>query len=119
MRALAQSLSTSYGAFTRLIPAVNASIAAAAAAVAEPADEGRRRLEGRLKLFCLVEKQVQGDGACQFRALSDQLYRYGAAAAAVAWALCGAGGALTLGQSRISLCTHPAALSPCPLVQHA
>ncbi|XP_048231857.1 OVARIAN TUMOR DOMAIN-containing deubiquitinating enzyme 9 isoform X2 [Ricinus communis] len=34
-----------------------------------------QRLLDRLKLYDLVESKVQGDGNCQFRALSDQLYR--------------------------------------------
>lgn len=34
-----------------------------------------QRLLERLKLYELVELKVQGDGNCQFRALSDQLYR--------------------------------------------
>ncbi|GKU91682.1 hypothetical protein SLEP1_g5516 [Rubroshorea leprosula] len=33
------------------------------------------RLLERLKVYDLVENKVQGDGNCQFRALSDQLYR--------------------------------------------
>ncbi|KAF8115289.1 hypothetical protein N665_0029s0125 [Sinapis alba] len=33
------------------------------------------RLSQRLKLYGLVENKIQGDGNCQFRALSDQLYR--------------------------------------------
>ncbi|GLT66812.1 hypothetical protein SLA2020_391590 [Shorea laevis] len=33
------------------------------------------RLLERLKVYYLVENKVQGDGNCQFRALSDQLYR--------------------------------------------
>lgn len=33
------------------------------------------RLLERLQLYELVEQRVQGDGNCQFRALSDQLYR--------------------------------------------
>ncbi|XP_066332906.1 OVARIAN TUMOR DOMAIN-containing deubiquitinating enzyme 9-like isoform X7 [Miscanthus floridulus] len=33
------------------------------------------RLTERLKLYELVEHKVQGDGNCQFRALSDQLYQ--------------------------------------------
>ncbi|XP_024031717.1 uncharacterized protein LOC21396225 isoform X2 [Morus notabilis] len=33
------------------------------------------RLLERLQLYDLVERRVQGDGNCQFRALSDQLYR--------------------------------------------
>ncbi|KXZ53403.1 hypothetical protein GPECTOR_7g1299 [Gonium pectorale] len=41
----------------------------------EPAvSEDRQRLLGTLGLYELVEKQVAGDGNCQFRALSDQLY---------------------------------------------
>ncbi|GAX81219.1 hypothetical protein CEUSTIGMA_g8651.t1 [Chlamydomonas eustigma] len=35
----------------------------------------RERLLLRLDQYSLVEKIVTGDGACQFRALSDQLYR--------------------------------------------
>ncbi|KAG8645261.1 hypothetical protein MANES_10G048900v8 [Manihot esculenta] len=34
-----------------------------------------QRLLDRLKVYDLVESKVQGDGNCQFRALSDQLYR--------------------------------------------
>ncbi|KGN52255.1 OVARIAN TUMOR DOMAIN-containing deubiquitinating enzyme 9 isoform X1 [Cucumis sativus] len=34
-----------------------------------------QRLLERLQLYELVENTVQGDGNCQFRALSDQLYR--------------------------------------------
>ncbi|XP_030929170.1 uncharacterized protein LOC115955241 isoform X4 [Quercus lobata] len=34
-----------------------------------------QRLLERLQLYELVELKVQGDGNCQFRALSDQLYR--------------------------------------------
>ncbi|KAL5733525.1 hypothetical protein ACOSP7_032870 [Xanthoceras sorbifolium] len=34
-----------------------------------------QRLLERLKLYDLVENKVQGDGNCQFRSLSDQLYR--------------------------------------------
>ncbi|XP_010032164.2 OVARIAN TUMOR DOMAIN-containing deubiquitinating enzyme 9 isoform X2 [Eucalyptus grandis] len=34
-----------------------------------------QRLIDRLRLYFLVENKVQGDGNCQFRALSDQLYR--------------------------------------------
>ncbi|XP_047083016.1 OVARIAN TUMOR DOMAIN-containing deubiquitinating enzyme 9-like [Lolium rigidum] len=33
------------------------------------------RLSDRLKLYELVEHKVKGDGNCQFRALSDQLYQ--------------------------------------------
>ncbi|XP_075636108.1 OVARIAN TUMOR DOMAIN-containing deubiquitinating enzyme 12-like isoform X2 [Castanea sativa] len=34
-----------------------------------------QRLLDRLQLYGLVEQKVQGDGNCQFRALSDQFYR--------------------------------------------
>ncbi|KAF9674900.1 hypothetical protein SADUNF_Sadunf10G0175300 [Salix dunnii] len=34
-----------------------------------------QRLLDRLKVYDLVENKVQGDGNCQFRSLSDQLYR--------------------------------------------
>lgn len=34
-----------------------------------------QRLLDRLQLYELVENKVQGDGNCQFRSLSDQLYR--------------------------------------------
>ncbi|KAB2031548.1 hypothetical protein E1A91_D05G319700v1 [Gossypium mustelinum] len=34
-----------------------------------------QRLLDRLQLYGLVENKVQGDGNCQFRSLSDQLYR--------------------------------------------
>ncbi|XVF23573.1 hypothetical protein REPUB_Repub13aG0050400 [Reevesia pubescens] len=34
-----------------------------------------QRLLDRLRLYGLVENKVQGDGNCQFRSLSDQLYR--------------------------------------------
>ncbi|KAI9126413.1 hypothetical protein K1719_002834 [Acacia pycnantha] len=34
-----------------------------------------QRLLDRLQLYDLVENKVEGDGNCQFRALSDQLYR--------------------------------------------
>ncbi|KAG2262518.1 hypothetical protein Bca52824_069597 [Brassica carinata] len=33
------------------------------------------RLSKRLQLYGLVENKIQGDGNCQFRALSDQFYR--------------------------------------------
>lgn len=36
--------------------------------------EDRQRLVTNLKLYSLIEKEVKGDGNCQFRALSDQLY---------------------------------------------
>ncbi|CAI0452888.1 unnamed protein product, partial [Linum tenue] len=34
-----------------------------------------QRLLDRLQVYDLVERKVQGDGNCQFRALSDQFYR--------------------------------------------
>uniref|UniRef100_A0A0A0KBF7 ubiquitinyl hydrolase 1 n=2 Tax=Cucumis sativus TaxID=3659 RepID=A0A0A0KBF7_CUCSA len=34
-----------------------------------------QRLLDRLQLYYLIELKVQGDGNCQFRALSDQIYR--------------------------------------------
>ncbi|CAN1346382.1 OVARIAN TUMOR DOMAIN-containing deubiquitinating enzyme 9 [Linum perenne] len=34
-----------------------------------------QRLLDRLQMYDLVERKVQGDGNCQFRALSDQFYR--------------------------------------------
>ncbi|KAK4607103.1 hypothetical protein RGQ29_001072 [Quercus rubra] len=34
-----------------------------------------QRLLDRLQLYGLIEQKVQGDGNCQFRALSDQFYR--------------------------------------------
>ncbi|XP_044482419.1 OVARIAN TUMOR DOMAIN-containing deubiquitinating enzyme 12-like isoform X2 [Mangifera indica] len=34
-----------------------------------------QRLLERLQVYDLVERKVQGDGNCQFRALSDQIYR--------------------------------------------
>ncbi|KAF7811835.1 OTU domain-containing protein [Senna tora] len=34
-----------------------------------------QRLLDRLQLYDLIENKVEGDGNCQFRALSDQLYR--------------------------------------------
>lgn len=48
-------------------------IAAAAAAAADVPAE-RRRLDRTLAQHSLVERVVTGDGACQFRAVSDQLY---------------------------------------------
>ncbi|KAG2433740.1 hypothetical protein HXX76_008103 [Chlamydomonas incerta] len=53
-------------------------MAAAAAAAAPPPEPvvsaDRRRLQDTLRLYELTERQVAGDGNCQFRALSDQLY---------------------------------------------
>ncbi|XP_071910551.1 OVARIAN TUMOR DOMAIN-containing deubiquitinating enzyme 12 isoform X2 [Coffea arabica] len=39
------------------------------------ATSDHQRLLDRLQLYDLVEHKVQGDGNCQFRALSDQVYR--------------------------------------------
>ncbi|KNA10146.1 hypothetical protein SOVF_147100 isoform A [Spinacia oleracea] len=39
------------------------------------ATSDHQRLLDRLQLYDLVERKVQGDGNCQFRALSDQFYR--------------------------------------------
>lgn len=38
-------------------------------------ESDRQRLQERLKLYGLVEKEMKKDGNCQFRSLSDQLYR--------------------------------------------
>ncbi|KAL4443969.1 hypothetical protein ABPG75_011706 [Micractinium tetrahymenae] len=79
VRTLSEKLSSLAGvSVAKLVPRVNPSEAtaaaeAAAAAAAEPT--GRALLERRLKLYCLTERVVKGDGACQFRSLSDQLYR--------------------------------------------
>lgn len=70
----------------QLVPQVNPTEATAAADSAAPAaaePTGRALLERRLRLYCLTERVVKGDGACQFRSLSDQLYRWGTPAALV------------------------------------
>ncbi|XP_047316523.1 OVARIAN TUMOR DOMAIN-containing deubiquitinating enzyme 12-like [Impatiens glandulifera] len=41
----------------------------------DEATSDHQRLLNRLQLYDLVECKVQGDGNCQFRALSDQFYR--------------------------------------------
>ncbi|KAJ8439704.1 hypothetical protein Cgig2_009528 [Carnegiea gigantea] len=41
----------------------------------DEATTDHQRLLDRLRLYDLVERKVQGDGNCQFRALSDQFYR--------------------------------------------
>ncbi|KAK2999274.1 hypothetical protein RJ639_023469, partial [Escallonia herrerae] len=41
----------------------------------DEATSDHQRLLDRLHLFDLIEHRVQGDGNCQFRALSDQFYR--------------------------------------------
>ncbi|KAK8947901.1 hypothetical protein KSP40_PGU015657 [Platanthera guangdongensis] len=52
------------------VPRINGEIPS----VDEATSDHERLLE-RLKLYELVEFKVQGDGNCQFRALSDQFYR--------------------------------------------
>ncbi|KAJ7976934.1 OTU domain-containing protein [Quillaja saponaria] len=41
----------------------------------DEATSDHQRLLDRLQLYNFVERKVQGDGNCQFRALSDQLYQ--------------------------------------------
>ncbi|KAJ3672175.1 hypothetical protein LUZ60_006896 [Juncus effusus] len=41
----------------------------------DEATTDHQRLIERLQLYDLIERKVQGDGNCQFRALSDQFYR--------------------------------------------
>ncbi|KAF5188010.1 Otu domain-containing protein [Thalictrum thalictroides] len=41
----------------------------------DEATSDHQRLLDRLQLYDLIERKVQGDGNCQFRALSDQFYR--------------------------------------------
>ncbi|KAL8516641.1 hypothetical protein ACS0TY_015052 [Phlomoides rotata] len=41
----------------------------------DEATSDHQRLLNRLELYDLIEHKVQGDGNCQFRALSDQFYR--------------------------------------------
>lgn len=41
----------------------------------EDASADHQRLSDRLKLYGLAEQKIKGDGNCQFRALSDQIYR--------------------------------------------
>lgn len=38
-------------------------------------EAARRRLQELVELYSLDEHLIKGDGNCQFRALSDQLYR--------------------------------------------
>ncbi|KAG0566913.1 hypothetical protein KC19_7G097000 [Ceratodon purpureus] len=52
------------------IPKVNGAIPPVEAANAD-----HQRLLDRLSLYGLTERRIAGDGNCQFRALSDQLYR--------------------------------------------
>lgn len=72
-RSLSANLAQRHGvSFTRLVPRPNSVRPLPAA---EPAAVHRERLQQRLAMYALVERVVQGDGNCQFRALSDQLYR--------------------------------------------
>ncbi|KAK9158481.1 hypothetical protein Scep_005055 [Stephania cephalantha] len=52
------------------IPRINGEIPSV-----DEATSDHQRLLDRLQLYDLVEHKVQGDGNCQFRALSDQFYR--------------------------------------------
>ncbi|XP_059628334.1 OVARIAN TUMOR DOMAIN-containing deubiquitinating enzyme 9 isoform X2 [Cornus florida] len=54
----------------RHIPKINGEIPSV-----DEATSDHQRLLDRLQLYDLVELKVQGDGNCQFRALSDQIYR--------------------------------------------
>ncbi|KAH8954235.1 hypothetical protein BDL97_08G069300 [Sphagnum fallax] len=51
------------------VPKINADIPAQ-----KVASEDHQRLLDRLSLYGLSEQKIEGDGNCQFRALSDQLY---------------------------------------------
>jgi hypothetical protein len=52
------------------IPRINGSIP-----TYDDASADHQRLLDRLDLYGLTEQKIKGDGNCQFRALSDQLYR--------------------------------------------
>ncbi|KAH7853761.1 hypothetical protein Vadar_006302 [Vaccinium darrowii] len=52
------------------VPKINGDIPSADEEISD-----HQRLLERLRLYELVELKVQGDGNCQFRALSDQIYR--------------------------------------------
>ncbi|KAK4419217.1 OVARIAN TUMOR DOMAIN-containing deubiquitinating enzyme 10 [Sesamum alatum] len=52
------------------IPRINGDIPSV-----DEATSDHQRLLDRLQLYDLIEHKVQGDGNCQFRALSDQFYR--------------------------------------------
>ncbi|KAG6430492.1 hypothetical protein SASPL_108561 [Salvia splendens] len=52
------------------IPRINGDIPSV-----DEATTDHQRLLDRLKMYGLIEHKVQGDGNCQFRALSDQFYR--------------------------------------------
>ncbi|KAF8042614.1 hypothetical protein BT93_A1064 [Corymbia citriodora subsp. variegata] len=53
----------------RHVPRINGEIPSM-----DEATSDYERLRERLQLYDLVERKVEGDGNCQFRALSDQLY---------------------------------------------
>ncbi|XWS56411.1 hypothetical protein CRYUN_Cryun09bG0083200 [Craigia yunnanensis] len=53
----------------RRVPKINGEIPSADEEISD-----HQRLLDRLQLYGLVENMVQGDGNCQFRSLSDQLY---------------------------------------------
>ncbi|WOK98359.1 OTU domain-containing protein [Canna indica] len=53
----------------RHVPKINGDIPSI-----DEATSDHERLTERLRLYDLVERKVEGDGNCQFRALSDQLY---------------------------------------------
>ena len=73
-RSLSANLTQTHGvSFTRLVPRP-VSVRPPPAA-AEPTAAPRARLAQRLAVYARVARVVQGDGNCQFRALSDQLYR--------------------------------------------
>jgi len=52
------------------VPKINGSIP-----TYDDASADHRRLLDRMDLYGLIEQKIKGDGNCQFRALSDQLYR--------------------------------------------
>ncbi|XP_024980707.1 OTU domain-containing protein DDB_G0284757 isoform X2 [Cynara cardunculus var. scolymus] len=54
----------------RHVPKVNGEVPSA-----DEATSDHQRLMDRLQLYDLVELKVSGDGNCQFRSLSDQIYR--------------------------------------------
>ncbi|XP_030927365.1 OVARIAN TUMOR DOMAIN-containing deubiquitinating enzyme 12-like isoform X1 [Quercus lobata] len=52
------------------VPRINGEIPSS-----DEATSDHQRLLGRLQTYDFVERTIQGDGNCQFRALSDQLYQ--------------------------------------------
>ncbi|GAB4821497.1 hypothetical protein N2152v2_008543 [Parachlorella kessleri] len=60
----------SHASSVKLVPHVNLGVP-----LRDAGPEARQRLDARLDLYGLTERLVKGDGNCQFRALSDQLYR--------------------------------------------